>query len=83
MRQVGASPAMSDEYVPVKVAARAAGITENRVRYWLMIDPKFPHGMRGGRVVLRISEVIEYFRRRDETVTVAELDDEYDDDEEE
>ena len=74
----------TEAYVPVKVAARVLGITENRIRYWMMIDPHFPRGVRNGRTVLRPSEVAEYFRRRDEVVTIAELSDEdgeYDDDE--
>lgn len=60
----------SEEYVSIAAAARKTGITETRIRYWLLRDPKFPQGRKAGRPVVKASAVAEYFRRLD---TVEEV----------
>lgn len=61
---------MADEYVSIAAAARETGISETRIRYWLLRDPKFPQGRRAGKPVVKPSAVAEYFRRLD---TVQEV----------
>lgn len=55
----------SDEYVSLAQAALIVKIGEWRLRYWLKRDPKFPRGLRAGRIVVKPSAVAEYFRQLD------------------
>ena len=65
---------MSDEYMSVAGAAREIddpNISEARIRYWLLRDPRFPQGRRAGKPVVKPSAVVEYFRRLDEVQEVS------------
>ena len=63
--------AMTDEYVSVREAGRVTGITPARIRYWLNRDPKFPRGLRAGKIVVRPSAVTEYFRQLNEVQEIT------------
>lgn len=63
--------AMTDEYVSVREAGRVTGITPARIRYWLNRDPRFPRGLRAGKVVVRPSVVTEYFRQLNEVQEIT------------
>lgn len=64
------STAMANEYVSIAAAARETGISETRIRYWLLRDSKFPQGRRAGKPVVKPSAVAAYFRQLD---TVQEV----------
>lgn len=71
------STVASDEYMSIPKASKEIGISEARIRYYLMRDPKFPRGLRAGKPVVKPSAVAEYFRQLD---TVQEVSGEYDGD---